>query len=156
MSKFLKDHPGDGGSWGINLRQTLSWCETNQTPFGFSKFEEENDSDMRDWVIEDVEREVGALLAAATERLFGKDGDLVPPILSERENAVLNVIPFGSAGALTGKQVIDRVKKQHNPNTERLDQAALTKDIIPKLKIFYSVRNRRGVGYYRKPPREKR
>ena len=107
MKTFLKAHPADHRAWGSCLQQTLSWCETTKMPFGFSDHEEEKDSDMRDWVIGDVERDVGILLVVANERSFGRDGQIVPPPLTPLQRDVLNLIPFWPEG-ITGIKIFMR------------------------------------------------
>jgi hypothetical protein len=125
----------------------LAWCKATKAPFGFSKYEDEWDSDLREGVISDVRREVGMLLIVANERSFGKDDRVVPPPPTPRELAVLKVIPLWPNG-MTGKEILRKLVQLKDPETEHLIQSALTKDIIPKLKKYYGVENEAGVGYY--------
>jgi len=141
------DHPpANPAAWGFDLQQILSWANDKGQPFGFSDYGDEGDPDMRESVFSDVERDVGALLAAATERMFDSGGHVTAPPPSEREEAVLAVIPYWPK-AITGKEILIKLKDSY----PTLDQGALTKDIIPKLKAYYGVANRSGVGYFRTP-----
>jgi hypothetical protein len=99
-----------------------------------------------------VRRDAEVLLIVANERSFGKDGQIVPPLLMPRERAVLNAIPFPPDG-IKGARILDIIG--NDPKTASVGQSALTKDIIPKLKEYYNVANQRGVGYYRIPPGRK-
>ncbi len=66
--------------------------------------------------------------------------------LSEREGWVLEVIRSAPQGTgITGPAIIADVRQRHRVVIE---QGTLTKHIIPKLKKYYGVRNRRRVGYY--------
>lgn len=73
-----------------------------------------------------------------------------PPPPTSLEEAVLNVIR-AHPGGITGRAIIEQVSRETSTSTEPyfLDQAALTSRIIPRLKRWYGVENRRnGVGYY--------
>jgi hypothetical protein len=79
------------------------------------------------------------------DELSGADapqGD--PPPLTRLEKAVLNKIPFRPDGIL-GKELLAEL----NRAGVGLDRSVLTSRVIPKLKKWWGVRNRRGVGYYR-------
>lgn len=134
-------------SWGIDLKRFLSWAKATKKPFGFSsKAREVDNRDMIPWVIEDVRRDVSALMVEANEKISSKTGgnDIRPP-LTDRERAVLDVIPHGTEKGLLGKDIV-RMLKESFP---LLCLSALTKDIMPKLVVYYGVRNRRGFGYFR-------
>jgi hypothetical protein len=66
-----------------------------------------------------------------------------PPPLTDIEQRVLNIIKEHPKG-IQGKGIIHNVRKQGFP----IAQSTLTRHIIPKLKQWYSVENRRGVGYF--------
>lgn len=68
-----------------------------------------------------------------------------PPPLTENEKRVLSIIQEQPRGdGILGKQIIDQLTTQALP----IDQSTLTRHIIPMLKRWYGVDNRRGVGYY--------
>ena len=68
-----------------------------------------------------------------------------PPPLTEAEGKVLELIKKQPKGqAITGSEIISRLNQQSFP----MEQSTLTRHIIPNLKEFYGVKNRRGVGYY--------
>jgi hypothetical protein len=133
----------DDGCWGHDLSDFLAWRKKTGQPLGFSGRDVENDPCMLEFVFDDVGRDIRALLAAANERALGEA--FVPPPLSSLEKAVLQLIPRGGETGLTGRQLIAALKRQ----CWQLDQSTLTTHVIPKLKRFYGVGGRPGVGYYR-------
>jgi hypothetical protein len=76
----------------------------------------------------------------------GRDQATVAPPLTAHEQAVLEVIKKHPDGIQGGK-ILSILAKRGRV----LDQSTLTRHIIPKLRDWYRVRNRRGVGYYIPP-----
>jgi hypothetical protein len=70
----------------------------------------------------------------------------VAPPLTDHEQAVLKVIK-DHPGGIQGSKILSILAKRRRV----LDQSTLTRHIIPKLKDWCRVRNRRGVGYYIPP-----
>jgi hypothetical protein len=66
------------------------------------------------------------------------------PPLSDKELQVLKIIKAQSR-AITGPGIIKAIARSTNFIVE---QSTLTRHIIPKLKKWYGVKNRPGVGYY--------
>lgn len=74
---------------------------------------------------------------------------LAPPPLTETERRVLDVIkaqPDGSG--ISGREIIRELNRQNFP----IEQSTLTRHIIPRLRNFHGVRNRKSVGYYHVKP----
>jgi hypothetical protein len=94
-------------------------------------------------------------LQEASQRLF--DDSTMPPDvadrsaprqvepLTEREQEVLELIPNTEEGGITGKEICEVLGRRGII----IEQSTLTRHIIPKLKHWHGVRNRRTVGYYR-------
>jgi hypothetical protein len=87
---------------------------------------------------------VGEALAAfrdfvANRKAAGRRNS--PPPLTEPEQEVLDLIAAQPADrGITGKQISNRTG---------IGQSTLTSHVIPKLKRWYGIKNRRGAGYYR-------
>jgi hypothetical protein len=67
------------------------------------------------------------------------------PPLSQKTLAVLKLlktIPEGEA--MTGPKILETLDKKNI----YIDQSTLTKIIIPELRLYYGVKNRRRIGYY--------
>jgi len=64
--------------------------------------------------------------------------------LSKREKAVYDIIPK-APDAIILPDLLDRLAKKGMI----LDDSAITKDIMPRLKKYYGVENRKQVGYFR-------
>jgi len=68
-----------------------------------------------------------------------------PPPLTRLEKAVLNIIKVQPKDkGITGNKIIAELARQRITT----EQSTLTRHIIPKLKRWYGVKNRPGVGYY--------
>ncbi len=147
-SGFFEEEVSDESlshAWGVDLRRFIAWKQITGKPLGFGDTEREKDSIMYEWLIEDVERDVRALVAAANERAFGTSDDIdVVPTLNDREQAMLDLIPEKSNGTITGKEIIAKLRMTVNS----IEQSTLTKWTMPKLKAYYGVRNQ-GRGYFR-------
>jgi hypothetical protein len=67
------------------------------------------------------------------------------PPLTDTEKRVLDLIKSQPQGTgVTGSQIVTTLSNQNYP----IEQSTLTRHIIPKLKQWYGVKNRPGVGYY--------
>jgi hypothetical protein len=121
----------------------LTWRIRTGQPLGFSGREYENESSALEGVFDDVGRDVRVLLTAANERVPGDA--LTSPPLTELEEAVLQLVPRGHGDGISGKEIIAAINKSR----PSVGQSTLTTHIMPKLKKWYGVANRNGVGYYR-------
>lgn len=69
------------------------------------------------------------------------------PPLSENEAAVYELLKsLPEDRGMKGADILDKLTRQNPPII--FDHSTLTKNIIPKLKMHYGVKNTRGVGYY--------
>ena len=66
--------------------------------------------------------------------------------LTRRAQAVFSIIQ--SNRPLTGKAIIGHLDKQASDDISSLDQATLTKEVIPELKVLRGIKNKSGAGYY--------
>src|ERR1700722_5775374 len=113
-------------AWGADLERFLLWQQATEKPLGYSASEREQDNLFCEWVIDDVERDIKALLAAANEQLGGPPGNVdVRPPLTPRERAVLDLIPYDADGAIVGKEIVSKLRD--TPNA--VGQSDLTSDI---------------------------
>jgi hypothetical protein len=131
-------------SWGCDLFNFLAWEKATGKLFGLAGCDGESDYGVRAAVIEDVQRDVSALLAAADTRSVENSEPATRAPLSEMERAVFDLIPCGTGEGITGKEIINKLTSRY----PGLSQSDLTKRIIPRLRA-YGVDNRRAVGYYR-------
>jgi hypothetical protein len=142
-SGFFEELGTNEMGWGSELQNILAWCEKTGAPFGFSKCMEdaEHESGIREFVLEDVIKDVRAMLVRTNEVLTKSqfDPNATEP-LSEQFQAVLDLI---SAKPMTGKEIIDALKDTKH----RVDRGTLTSRIIPHLKAYYHV-ERGPSGYF--------
>jgi hypothetical protein len=133
--------------WGFDLECFLWWGKTTGKPFGLSGREGEDYFSAGKDVLEDVQRDVRSLEAAAIEQIAGKPSNVeVRPPLSEREVAILALIPRCATGlAITEKEIVEKVRK----TVYQIDRGSLTSRVIPKLKAHYGVEHFAGSGYCR-------
>lgn len=148
---FFEDsavYPADilRNGWGMDLTAFLDWRHVTGKPLGFGDHDGENDIEVCEGVLEDVTRDVRALLAAAYERSSQPVGKIdVLPELTEKQRAVLKLIPFKGKRGITGKGIVDKLQGTEHET----EQSVLTSHIMPKLVAYYAVVNELGVGYYR-------
>jgi hypothetical protein len=133
--------------WGFDLECFLWWGKATRKPFGLSGREGEDYFSAGKDVLEDVQRDVRSLEAAAIEQIAGKPSNVeVRPPLSERETAILGLIPrCKTEQAITEKEIVNKLRN----TVHQIDRGTLSSRVIPKLKAHYSVEHFAGVGYCR-------